>query len=142
MQIGSAQAPPSALNVGLQDQRDALRWIQDNAEAFGGDGSRITISGESAGTFFSLPLLPFCVNNNIIHIAGASSVHMHYLYPDSRQTFRAGISSSGTSLVSNTPACKWHDRPGGAYSNLGNVTGCGIGPGSFECLQNLPFEVS
>ncbi|KAJ7785532.1 alpha/beta-hydrolase, partial [Mycena olivaceomarginata] len=117
--IGSAQAPPSALNVGLQDQRDALRWIQDNAEAFGGDGSRITISGESAG---------------------ASSVHMHYLYPDSRQTFRAGISSSGTSLVSNTPACEWHDRPGGAYSNLGNVTGCGIGPGSFECLQNLPFE--
>ncbi|KAJ6530861.1 alpha/beta-hydrolase, partial [Mycena vulgaris] len=119
--IGSAQAPPSALNVGLQDQRDALRWIQDNAEAFGGDGSRITISGESAG---------------------ASSVHMHYLYPDSRRTFRAGISSSGTSLVINTPACEWHDRPGGAYNILGNITGCGTGTGSFECLQNLPFDVN
>ncbi|KAJ7478209.1 alpha/beta-hydrolase, partial [Mycena latifolia] len=119
--IGSAQAPPSALNLGLQDQREALRWIQDNAEAFGGDGSRITISGESAG---------------------GSSVHMHYLYPDSRSTFRAGISSSGTSLVLNTPACDWHDRPGGAYTLLGNVTGCGTGAGSFECLQNMPFDVS
>ncbi|KAJ7910548.1 Alpha/Beta hydrolase protein [Mycena leptocephala] len=117
--IGSAQAPPSALNVGLQDQRDALRWIQDNAEAFGGDGSRITISGESAG---------------------GSSVHMHYLYPDSRRTFRAGISSSGTSLVLNTPPCEWADRPGGTYNILGNVTGCGTGAGSFECLQNLPFD--
>ncbi|KAJ7143745.1 Alpha/Beta hydrolase protein [Mycena epipterygia] len=116
--IGSADAPSDALNVGLQDQRDALRWIQDNAEAFGGDGSRITISGESAG---------------------GSSVHMHYLYPDSRRTFRAGISSSGTSLVENTPACAWHDRPGGAYNILANITGC-TGAGSFECLQNLPFD--
>ncbi|KAJ7478211.1 Alpha/Beta hydrolase protein [Mycena latifolia] len=117
--IGSAQAPPSALNLGLQDQREALRWIQNNAEAFGGDGSRITISGESAG---------------------GSSVHMHYLYPDSRTPFRAGISSSGTSLVLNTPACEWHDRPGGGYTLLGNVTGCGTGAGSFECLQNMPFD--
>ncbi|KAJ7849391.1 Alpha/Beta hydrolase protein [Mycena olivaceomarginata] len=117
--IGSVQAPPSALNIGIQDQRDALRWIQDNAEAFGGNGSRITISGESAG---------------------GSSVHMHYLYPDSKRTFRAGISSSGTSLASPTPACEWHDRPGGAYNILVNATDCGTGAGSFECLQNLPFD--
>jgi hypothetical protein len=67
---------------------------------------------------------------------------MHYLYPDSRRTFRAGISSSGTSLVLNTPPCEWADRPGGRYNVLGNVTGCGTGAGSFECLQNLPFDVS
>jgi hypothetical protein len=67
---------------------------------------------------------------------------MHYLYPDSRKTFRAGISSSGTSLVLNTPPCEWADRPGGTYNILGNVTGCGTDAGSFECLQNLPFDVS
>ncbi|KAF8187865.1 Alpha/Beta hydrolase protein [Mycena galopus ATCC 62051] len=117
--LGSGQAPLDALNVGIQDQRDALRWIQDNAHAFGGDGSRITISGESAG---------------------GSSVHMHLLYPDSRRTFRAAISSSGTSLVLNTPACQWNDRPGGTYNVLGNITGCGTGAGSFECLQNIPFD--
>jgi hypothetical protein len=76
-----------------------------------------------------------------ISCVGGSSVHMHYLYPDTRQTFRAGISSSGTALVLNTPACEWHDRPGGAYDILGNVTGCGTGAGSFACLRDLPFDV-
>ncbi|KAJ7225054.1 alpha/beta-hydrolase [Mycena haematopus] len=123
--LGSAQVPPYALNVGLQDQRDALRFIQDNAESFGGDGSRITIFGESA---------------DLDDFEGGSSIHMHYLYPDSRSTFRAGISSSGTSLVLNTPACEWNDRPGGTYNLLGNITGCGTGAGSFLCLQNLPFD--
>ncbi|KAJ6570615.1 Alpha/Beta hydrolase protein [Mycena vulgaris] len=117
--IGSAQAPNSALNVGLQDQRDALRWIQDNAANFGGDASRVTISGESAG---------------------AGGVHMHYLFPDSRKTFRAGISSSGTSQVLATVPCEWHDRPGGGYTILSNITGCGSGPASFRCLQDLSFD--
>ncbi|KAF7364316.1 Alpha/beta-hydrolase [Mycena sanguinolenta] len=117
--LGSAQVPPNSLNIGLQDQRAALKFIQDNAESFGGDGSRIIISGESAG---------------------AVSVHLHYLYPDSQRTFRGGISSSGSSLGLITPACEWYDRPGGTYNQLGNITGCGTSAGSFECLQNVSFD--
>ncbi|SMC51364.1 para-nitrobenzyl esterase [Fulvimarina manganoxydans] len=63
-----------AANPGLLDQRCALRWVQDNIEAFGGDPGQVTLAGESAG---------------------AASVAFHLVAEDSKPLFHQAILQSG-----------------------------------------------
>ena len=37
------------VNAALYDQQFALKWVQKNIHLFGGDCSKVTIAGESAG---------------------------------------------------------------------------------------------
>lgn len=49
-----------SINVGVRDQRLAFEWVKNNIEAFGGDNTRITAYGLSAGaTLTSLHLTSF-----------------------------------------------------------------------------------
>ena len=65
---------PDAQNLGLLDQKMALKWVHENIAAFGGDPNNVTIWGESAG---------------------AGSVTMQPLIKGSQQYFKKVIAQSG-----------------------------------------------
>lgn len=72
-------------NRGLLDQIAALEWVQQNIEAFGGDPTRVTIAGQSAG---------------------GSSVFTLLSVPQAQPLFSAAISQSGVARSRSLAAAR------------------------------------
>ena len=67
--FGFLAHPEIGANFGLLDQVAALRWVQQNISAFGGDSNTITVFGESAGAVAVRTLLSCPQANGLFHRA-------------------------------------------------------------------------
>ncbi|QDZ24917.1 type B carboxylesterase [Chloropicon primus] len=56
-------------NFGLQDQRLALQWVQDNIQLFGGNKDQVTVGGESAGAMSVISHLVSPLSKGLFHRA-------------------------------------------------------------------------
>jgi len=75
-------------NYGTMDQIAALQWVKDNIEAFGGDPSRITIFGQSAGAMSVKTLLVSPLSRDLMAgaiIQSGGGLNTRGLTPDSSQ---------------------------------------------------------
>ncbi|KAF9479976.1 alpha/beta-hydrolase [Pholiota conissans] len=108
------------LNAGLLDQQFALQWVQKHITQLGGDPTKVTIWGESAG---------------------AGSVIQHLVANDGHTTpplFRAAMTSS-TFLP---PQYAFNDRiPELLYNEVITRTNCSSASDSLECLRSVDFDI-
>lgn len=70
---GFGTVPGAVANRGVLDWLAALRWVQDNIAAFGGDPSKVTIAGQSAGGGAVLHLLALASGQGLFRSALSAS---------------------------------------------------------------------
>jgi para-nitrobenzyl esterase len=75
-QLSAASPRGLSGNYGLLDQIAALRWVQRNISAFGGDPSNVTIAGESAGALSVMYLMVAPEAKGLFARAIAESAYM------------------------------------------------------------------
>jgi para-nitrobenzyl esterase len=74
----TAESPEhSSGNYGILDQIAALKWVKQNAQAFGGDPSKVTVWGQSAGAMSVACLVASPLANGLFRAAMADSAISH-----------------------------------------------------------------
>eukprot|EP00012_Vannella_robusta_P001819 CAMPEP_0206190188 /NCGR_PEP_ID=MMETSP0166-20121206/4606_1 /ASSEMBLY_ACC=CAM_ASM_000260 /TAXON_ID=95228 /ORGANISM="Vannella robusta, Strain DIVA3 518/3/11/1/6" /LENGTH=550 /DNA_ID=CAMNT_0053606229 /DNA_START=517 /DNA_END=2166 /DNA_ORIENTATION=- len=111
--LGFFATPELKGNYGFEDQQMALHWVQDHISAFGGDPTRVTIFGQSAG---------------------AMSVTLHTISPSSSGLFSRAIAESN-------PAGINYRTPEESYPYSEKVSGLlGCDYTDTDCLRSQSWQ--
>jgi carboxylesterase 2 len=65
--LAAETASNSSGNYGLLDMMAALKWVQTDIAAFGGDPKRVTVGGQSAGSASALDMMYSPLSEGLIH---------------------------------------------------------------------------
>lgn len=103
-------------NFGLDDQLQAIRWVKDHIEEFGGDKDNITLMGQSAG---AISIQYLCLNH------------------DNEGLFKRAVMMSGGGMFPKFALPKKAEETYDYYHELMDIAGCR----DFEEFRNADIKV-